>query len=60
MNRCIVERCGEDSTNPVSRRIDIVHPVAPEDGELGVWAYDAVEEGEHYEEEGEDVGDYGK
>jgi hypothetical protein len=49
------EGCGEDSADPVRGRVDVVHPVAPEGGELGVGADDAVEEGEGYEEEREDL-----
>ena len=32
--------------------IEVVHPVAPEDGHHAVRTYDAVEETEHDEEEG--------
>lgn len=50
----------QNTANPVSRRIDIVHPVLPEDGEHAERPHDAVEECEHDKEEGEDVADDGK
>lgn len=56
----VVQCGGENAPDPVSRGVEIVEPVAPEDGELGVGAYDAVEEGEHDEEEGEDIRDNGE
>lgn len=59
-NGGIVECSGENPTNPVGGGIDVVHPVAPEDGELRVRAHDTVEEGEHDEEEREDIGNYGE
>ena len=40
--------------------LDVVHPVLPEDRECGVGTYDAVEETEHDEEEGQDVADNGE
>ena len=53
---CELAECGgDDPADPVGGWVDVVHPVAPEDGELAVGSYDAVEEGEHYEEEGEDL-----
>ena len=49
-----------DASDPVSTWVDIIHPVFPENVELAVWSDDAVEEGEHDEEEREDVGDDGE
>lgn len=46
---------GQDAADPVGRWVQVVEPVAPEGGELGVGADDAVEEGEDDEEEGEDL-----
>lgn len=54
------QRGGQGAADPVRRRVEVVHPVAPEDGELREGADDAVEEREHDEEEGEDVGDDGE
>ncbi len=45
----------EDSADPVGRRVDVVHPVAPEGGELVIGADHAVEDGEGHEEEREDL-----
>jgi hypothetical protein len=56
-NGGVFQCCSEDATDPVSRGVEVVEPVPPEDGKLGIGTHDAVEEGEDYEEEGEDVGD---
>ncbi|KAF1738372.1 hypothetical protein CRV24_000297 [Beauveria bassiana] len=54
------EGAREHAADIVRGRVDIVHPVAPKDGELLVGHKDAVEDGEHDEEEGQDVADDGK
>jgi hypothetical protein len=46
---------GDDAAEPPGYRVDVVHPVFPEDGVVAVWADDAVEEVDHDEEEGEDL-----
>jgi len=56
----VVEGSGKDAADPVGGGVEVVDPVAPEDGQLGVRTYDAVEEGEHDEEEWEDIGDDGE
>ena len=55
-----VESSAEDAADPVGTGIDVVHPVAPEDGHFGVGPHDAVEQAEHDEEEGEHVADDGE
>ncbi|PMB73704.1 hypothetical protein BM221_001128 [Beauveria bassiana] len=54
------EGAREHAADIVRGRVDIVHPVAPKDGELLVGHKDAVEDGEHDQEEGQDVADDGK
>lgn len=44
-----------DAADPVGGGVQVVEPVAPEGGELGVGANDAVEEREDDEEEREDL-----
>ena len=50
---------GQDSckhaANPICGRIDIVHPVSPEDWQARVGAHDPVEERDHDEKEGQDL-----
>ena len=57
---CVVQSGGEHAADPVGGRVDVIHPIAPEDGELSVRTDDAVEEGEHDKEEGKYVGDDGE
>lgn len=51
------DSASEGAADPVGDGINIVHPVAPKDGEGGVWNEDAVEEKHHDEEEWKDIGD---
>ena len=54
------ESSREDASDPVGRGVEVVYPIAPEDGELGVRADNAIEEGEHNKEEWKDVADDSK
>ena len=48
---------GDDAAHPPGGRVEVVHPVFPEDGVVAVRTHDTVEEVDHDEEEGEYVGD---
>ena len=54
-------KSGRNNTaDPVGSRIKIVHPVTPEWRELRIRSNDAIEQGEHDKEEGQDIAYDGK
>ena len=51
---------GDDAADPPGCWVEVVHPVFPEDRVVAVGTDDTVEQVDHNEEEGEDVGDDGE